>query len=99
MFVTGNTLQRMMGRVDPVEINAGAWYLRTLRADDWASDAAYSWAVCEPTTGQPLAELVLDPVAATLRVHAVDGHADAAEAGAQAVRRFAAVALNLTLRD
>jgi hypothetical protein len=94
MFVTRNTLRRM----DPVEINAGAWYLRALRPDDWASDTAYSWAVCEPITGEPVAELILDPVAASLCVRAVDGHADAAESGAQAVRRFASATLNLTVQ-
>jgi hypothetical protein len=112
----------MMGGVDPVEINAGTWYLRALRADDliddrpalallgetdpgyvarrtaqWASDTAYSWAVCDPTTGQLIAELVLDPMAATLRTNAIEGNADRAAVAAQAVRRFAAAVLNLTV--
>src|SRR5699024_8434646 len=72
--------------MEPVEINAGDWYLRALRADDriddrplladagvtdpdhvprrtrdWAADTRYSWAVCEPTTGELLAEIVLTP--------------------------------------
>jgi len=72
--------------LDPVEINAGQWYLRGLRADgriddrlaladlgvtdpeyvarsdaQWAADSRYSWAVCEPTTGELLAEVTLDP--------------------------------------
>jgi hypothetical protein len=109
--------------VQPVEINAGAWYLRALRSDElvddrpalaalgetdptyvdrrmaqWASDTAYTWAVCEPTTGQLLAEVTLDPLDATLRTRTVDGHADAAEGVVAAVRRFAAAALNLTVR-
>ena len=71
--------------MDPVEINAGQWYLRALRADNriddrpaladlgvtdpdyvarctaqWSSDTSYSWAVCEPTTGELLAEVTLD---------------------------------------
>ena len=72
--------------IDAVEINAGQWYLRGLRADDriddrpalaelgstdpdhvarsaaeWSADTRYSWAVCEPTTGELLAEVTLDP--------------------------------------
>ena len=72
--------------LDPVEINAGQWYLRALRADSriddrpaladlgvtdpdhvarcaaqWSSDTSYSWAVCEVTTGELLAEVTLDP--------------------------------------
>ena len=57
--------------MEPVEINAGAWYLRALRAEDRPALAelgetdvdytAYSWALCEPTTGELLAEIVLDP--------------------------------------
>jgi hypothetical protein len=109
-------------RVQPVEINAGAWYLRAPRADDliddrpaladlgetdpdyvtvcsarWESDTRYTWAVCEPTTGELLAEVSLDPAAATLCTRARDGHADAAETAAQSVRRFAAAALGITV--
>jgi RimJ/RimL family protein N-acetyltransferase len=86
--------------VEPIEINAGGWYLRALRCDDriddrpavvassldpeigrwrhrphadlagaeayvrrrtgeWASDERYTWAVCEPTTGEMLGEVEL----------------------------------------
>jgi hypothetical protein len=108
--------------VEPVEINAGAWYLRAPRDDDliddrpaladlgetdpdyvtlcsahWASDTGYTWAVCEPTTGELLAEVTLDPVAVTLRTRARAGHADAAAIAAQSVRRFAAGALGITV--
>jgi hypothetical protein len=108
--------------VEPVEINAGAWYLRALRNDDliddrpaladlgetdpdyvthsrarWASDTGYTWAVCEPTTGELLAEVTLDPVSATLHTRARDGHEDAAAIAAQSVRRFAAAALGITV--
>jgi hypothetical protein len=65
--------------VEPVEINAGAWYLRGVR-----SDACYAWEVCEVT---------LDPSRAR------EGHADAAEVATQALRRFAAAALGITVRD
>jgi len=109
-------------RVEPVEINAGAWYLRAPRDDDliddrpaladlggidpdyvtrcssrWASDTGYTWAVCEPATGELLAEVALDPVAATVHTRARDGHADAAAIAAQSVRRFAAAALGITV--
>jgi hypothetical protein len=106
--------------VEPVEINAGAWYLRALRADDriddrpalaelhetdeayvarraadWASDAAYSWAVCEPSTGELLAEVLLEPGCAALRVWAREGHDAAAAAAADSIRRFAMAALGI----
>jgi len=101
--------------VDPVEINAGQWYLRALRADTriddrpaladlgeadpryvercaarWGSDTRYSWAVCEPTTGQLLAEVTLDPATGVIGSRARDGHAAAALAAAESVRRFGA---------
>ena len=108
--------------MDPVEINAGTWYLRALRADEriddrpaladlgetdpdyvtrctaqWASESGYSWAVCEPTTGELLAEVTVDPRTATLSTRARPGHDEAAAVAADAVRRFAAAALNLTV--
>ncbi|ORB67025.1 hypothetical protein [Mycolicibacterium tusciae] len=110
--------------MEPVEINAGAWYLRALRADElmddrpalaamgesdpgyvarctarWASDTGYTWAVCEPTTGEMLAEVSIDPVARTLRTRARDGHDDAVAVAEQAVRRFATAMLGLTITD
>ena len=100
--------------MDPVEINAGQWYLRSLRADDriddrpalaelgiadpgyvvrtdadWATDARYAWAVCEPTTGELLAEVSLNPATGEVSGHARAGHDDAAAAAAESVRRFA----------
>jgi hypothetical protein len=109
-------------RVQPVEINAGAWYLRAPRDDEliddrpalasmgetdpgyvarcsarWASDTGYTWAVCEPTTGEMLAEVSLDPHAATVNTRARDGHADAAAIAEQSVRRFASAMLGLTI--
>ena len=104
--------------MEPVEINAGAWYLRALRADDrvddrpaladlgehradhvnvlaahWDSDTLYSWAVCEPTTGELLAEVTLDPATREVVTRSRPGHADAAQTGADAVTRFAAAML------
>ena len=100
--------------MDPIEINAGGWYLRALRADDrmddrpslldlgetspdhvetraaqWESNTLYSWAVCEPTTGELLAEVVLDPSTRAITTRARAGFDDAAATGAEAVRRFA----------
>jgi hypothetical protein len=111
-----------MRRVEPVEINTGAWYLRAPRDDDliddrpalaelgetdpdyvtrcsahWASDTGYTWAVCAPTTGELLAEVTLDPVAATMHTRAREGHVDAAAIAAESVRRFAEAALGITV--
>ncbi|MGV0795043.1 hypothetical protein [Mycolicibacterium sp. XJ1819] len=108
--------------MEPVEINAGAWYLRAPRDDDliddrpalaalgetdpgyiarchaqWASDTGYTWAVCEPTTGEMLAEVRVDPIAATVHTRARDGHADAADIAERSVRRFAAAMLGITI--
>ncbi len=66
-------------------------------SEHWASDTGYTWAVCEPTTGEMLAEVTLDPVAATVRTRVRAGHADAAAAADQSVRRFAAAVLGLTM--
>jgi hypothetical protein len=108
--------------VEPVEINAGTWYLRAPRQDEliddrpaladlgetdpdyvtrcsalWASDTGYTWAVCEPTTGELLAEVTIDPVTATVRTRARDGHTEAAAIAEQSVRRFAAAVLGITM--
>ncbi|CAN3127724.1 hypothetical protein ACNUDN_07425 [Mycobacterium sp. smrl_JER01] len=105
--------------MEPVEINAGAWYLRALRADarvddrpalallgehrpdyvetlaaHWDSETLYSWAVCEPTTGELLAEVTLDPSSGDIATRARPGHEPAARTGAEAVQRFAAAMLD-----
>ncbi len=59
------------------DINAGAWYLRA-RLDG-------SWDVCEPTTGEVMAEVTADPAGEEITVR---GDNDAARAGAAAVRRY-----------
>ncbi|HXB84501.1 hypothetical protein [Mycobacterium sp.] len=104
--------------MDPVEINAGQWYLRALRADNriddrpaladlgvtdpdyvarcaaqWSSDTSYSWAVCEPTTGELLAAVTLDLETGEIAARARAGQTQAASAAAESVRRLA-VALN-----
>lgn len=100
--------------MQPVEINAGAVYLRALRADDriddrpalaelgetdagyvaeslarWQQDSVCTWAVCEPTTGEMLAEVTLAVPSGIIGMRARRGHAEAAQAAADAVRRFA----------
>ncbi len=105
--------------MEPVEINAGAWYLRALRADDrvddrpaladlgehradyvsqanarWASETLFTWAVCEPTTGELLAEVTLDPASHAVATRARPGHEQAAQTGAEAVVRFAEAMLS-----
>ena len=108
--------------MEPVEINAGAWYLRAPRQDDliddrpalasmgetdpdyiarctawWTTDTGYTWAVCEPTTGEMLGEVRINPLAATVCTRARDGHEDATAIAEQSVRRFAAAMLGLTI--
>ena len=75
--------------MEPVEINAGAWYLLPLRTEEWDTDVCYSWAVCEPTTGVPLAEVMLDPHTCTVTSLAQPGQDNAAAAASESVRRFA----------
>lgn len=100
--------------MEPIEINAGGWYLRALRADDrvddrpaltdmnerqpdyvdrcardWRDQRRYTWAVCEPTTGEMLAEVGLDPSSGDISLRSRPGHAEAARISADAVRRFA----------
>lgn len=110
--------------MEPIEINAGSWYLRALRADErvddrpalrdggvtdpdyvadrarqWETEEHFSWAVCEPTTGELLAEVGLTPGGAdgALSGWARAGHDDALAAAAEAVRRFAEGALGLAV--
>ena len=75
-----------------MEINAGAWYLRGVRSDE-----CYRWDICEPTTGEVVAEVTLEPDSAT--ISSVGGDADAIETAEEAVRRFAMQALGITIRD
>ena len=75
-----------------MEINAGAWYLRGV-----PSDTGYQWDVCEPISWEVVAKVTLDADAAT--ISSVGGNADAIEVAEQAIRRFAAGALGVTVRD
>ena len=66
-------------------------------ADAWADDTRYTWAVCEPTTGELLAEVTLDPESGRLRSRARPGFSDAAAASADTIRRYAAAVLGLEI--
>lgn len=68
----------------------------TKAASGWAEDTRYLWAVCEPTTGEVLAEVTLDPVSSEIATRSRAGQEEAARTGAEAVSRFAAGALGLT---
>lgn len=77
-----------LGEIDPDYVASAA--------SDWAGDVRYRWAVCEPTTGELLAEVTLDPNSGQIGTRHRPGHDQAARAGAQAVSGFAASALMLT---
>jgi hypothetical protein len=64
-------------------------------ADAWADDTRYTWAVCEPSTGELLAEITLDPVSAYMHSRARPGQEDAAAMAEDTVRRYASEVLNL----
>ncbi|MEU8897067.1 hypothetical protein [Nocardia sp. NPDC048505] len=111
--------------MEPIEINAGNWYLRALRADEriddrpalaaggitdpdyvsrrstqWDNEIHYSWAVCEPTTAEMVAEIGVTPTAegeAELTGWAREGYDEALQAGLTTVRRFAEGALGLRI--
>jgi hypothetical protein len=75
--------------LEAVEINAGPWYLRALRLDEWSSDTRYTWAICEATTGESLGEVTLNPATGAIDTRVPEGHTAAAVAAADSVRRFA----------
>ncbi|MBI3213461.1 MAG: hypothetical protein HYZ38_06560 [Mycobacterium sp.] len=63
--------------------------------DGWADETRYTWAVCEPTTGELLAEITLDPASGYMHSRARPGHEDAAAMSEDTVRRYAAQVLGL----
>lgn len=75
-----------LGETDPHHV--------ALTASGWADDTCYRWAVCEPTTGELLAEVALDALDGQISTRYRPGHAAAARTGAEAVSRFAASALS-----
>ncbi|GAA5067887.1 hypothetical protein [Nocardia callitridis] len=112
--------------MEPIEINAGAWYLRALRADEriddrpalaaggitnpdhvadrtagWTEETRFSWAVCEPTTAELVAEVTVTPAgdgSAELDGWSRDGYAEALTVALGSVRRFTEGALELRVR-
>jgi hypothetical protein len=112
--------------MEPIEINAGSWYLRALRADEriddrpalaeggitdpeyvhrrngqWDDESHYSWAVCEPTTAELVAEIGVTPDtdgSAQITGWSRPGYDEALDAGLTAVRRFTEGALGLNPR-
>ncbi|GGC66017.1 hypothetical protein IEU95_04315 [Hoyosella rhizosphaerae] len=102
--------------MEPVEINAGQWYLRALRSDErvddsptltahgiaepslyvqecaagWASEQRFTWAVCEPSTGEMLGEVTAVPDGNTAELSAwcLSGHNAAVVEAYGAVERF-----------
>ncbi|NMO01118.1 hypothetical protein HH308_07795 [Gordonia sp. TBRC 11910] len=109
--------------MEPVEINAGAWYLRALRDDErvtdvpaltdlgigdpagfvvsaargWADETRFTWAVCEPTTGEMLSLIVVDATPAVLRAQARSGSESTLDDAVPAVTRFVEGALGIAL--
>lgn len=109
--------------MEPIEINAGTWYLRALRADDriddrpalaaggitdpdyvrrrgdeWSEETHFSWAVCEPTTAEMVAEIGVTPGpdgGAEVTGWAREGYEPALADGLSTVRRFVSGALGL----
>ena len=75
-----------------MEINAGAWYLRGV-----SSDTGFRWDVCEPVSGEVVAEVTLDPDTATMS--SFGDNADVIEVAEHAIRRFADQALGVTVAD
>ena len=63
--------------------------------DGWADETRYTWAVCEPTTGELLAEVTLDLESRFMKSRARPGHEDAAAMSEETVRRYASEVLNI----
>jgi hypothetical protein len=64
-------------------------------ADGWAENTQYTWAVCEPSTGELLAEITLNLESGFMHSRARPGHQDAAAMSEDTVRRYASEVLGL----
>jgi hypothetical protein len=66
----------------------------------WDEETRFTWAVCEPTTGEMLAEVAIEPVglsnAATITGFARAGYEEPLAAARTVVRRFGEGALGYT---
>lgn len=111
--------------MEPVEINAGAWYLRALRDDErvtdvpaltelgiadpagfvvssaagWTGETQFTWAVCEPTTGELMSLIVVDAEPAGLTARARSGRQHTLDDAVPAVTRFVEGALGISLPE
>ncbi len=69
----------------------------------WADETRFAWAICEPTTGEMLAEIAIEPVGDTndarLTGFAREGHDEPLAMSRAVVRRFAEGALGFTVLD
>lgn len=63
--------------------------------DGWSDDTRYTWAVCEPSTGELLAEITLDRGSGFMASRARPGHEDTAAMSEEAVRHYAEEVLGL----
>lgn len=84
--------------MDAIDINVGEWYLLAQDPDAWANDRAYSWSVCAATTAEVEATITLLPDG-TLSGTAASSRHEALTAARDAVSRFAADELGLTVRE
>ncbi|ATQ28482.1 MULTISPECIES: hypothetical protein [Rhodococcus] len=84
--------------MEPVEINAGNWYLLAEDPEAWAADTGYHWSVREATTAAVEATVQLRPDG-TLTGTAEPGGSAALAAGSAAVRRFAEGAWGMTVTE
>ncbi|GAB20759.1 hypothetical protein GOEFS_128_00270 [Gordonia effusa NBRC 100432] len=109
--------------MEPVEINAGTWYLRALRDDTrvtdvpaltelgitdptgfvvsaargWADESRFTWAVCEPTTGELMSLIVVDAEPPALTGRARPGQQHTLDDAVPVITRFAVGALDIPL--
>lgn len=68
----------------------------------WADETRFAWAICEPTTGEMLAEIAIEPEdegRARISGFAREGHDEPLAASRPVVRRFAEGALGFTVLD
>ncbi|ORM25988.1 hypothetical protein [Williamsia sp. 1135] len=67
----------------------------------WDDETRFTWAVCEPTTGEMLAEIAIEPLGdegeACLTGYAREGYDEPLAAARPVVRRFAEGALGYTI--
>ncbi|MFW0790977.1 hypothetical protein [Gordonia sp. CPCC 205333] len=109
--------------MEPVEINAGTWYLRALRDDNrvtdvpaltelgiadpagfvvsaaagWIDDDRFTWAVCEPTTGELMSLIVVAADPASLSGYARPGQRHTLDDAIPVITRFVEGALGIPL--